>query len=394
MLIKSIFMSAMFLGLSLGARAEKVFLLVDHDGTKVMQKSGVPLQKSTFLSERNIIEVDESMVGAISHEMHEELHRCGGFFAFNTFEEAVAHDQLMSANQEVGDKGLWVDYEINQKDLVRGAIAQVDALRIEATIRKLSSFNNRYYRAQTGVDSQNWLKETWSNLVAGRSDASVELYQHSSWPQPSVILTIKGKSDEVIVVGGHADSISGYFGGATSHAPGADDNASGIATITEVIRILMQTSYVPEKTLKFMAYAAEEVGLLGSKEIATDFKRRGINVVGVMQLDMTNFNGTKAQPITLISDFTNQNQNDFLGILIDEYVKVTWGRDACGYACSDHASWHAQGYPASTPFESRKNDMNRRIHTAQDTIDQSGGNATHAANFSKLALAYVIELDR
>jgi leucyl aminopeptidase len=66
------------------------------------------------------------------------------------------------------------------------------------------------------------------------------------------------------------------FGGASAKAPGADDNASGIATITETIRVLMSNGFQPKKTLKFMAYAAEEVGLLGSKEIANDFKKKGL----------------------------------------------------------------------------------------------------------------------
>jgi leucyl aminopeptidase len=38
--------------------------------------------------------------------------------------------------------------------------------------------------------------------------------------------------------------------------------------------------------------------------------------------------------------------------------------------------------------------MNRNIHTAKDTIAVSGGNAGHAAKFAKMALGYIVELDR
>ena len=41
-----------------------------------------------------------------------------------------------------------------------------------------------------------------------------------------------------------------------------------------------------------MAYAAEEVGLRGSKEIAEDYKRRNINVLSYVQFDMTNYKGS------------------------------------------------------------------------------------------------------
>jgi leucyl aminopeptidase len=199
----------------------------------------------------------------------------------------------------------------------------------------------------------------------------------------------------VIVLGGHQDSINGSFGGATATAPGADDNASGISTITEVIRSLVDSSYQPQKTIKFMAYAAEEVGLLGSKEISTQFKNKNVNVIGIMQLDMTNFQGTKELDIVMMRDYTNDEQNIFIGSILDKYLpEVKWGYDKCGYGCSDHASWNAQGYPASMPFESRKGDMNRNIHTAKDLISVSGGTATHAAKFAKMAIAYIVELDR
>jgi len=209
------------------------------------------------------------------------------------------------------------------------------------------------------------------------------------------VLTIAGASKETIIVGGHQDSISGYFSGPKVRAPGADDNASGIATITEIIRVLVDRSYQPQKTIKFMAYAAEEVGLLGSKEIAKSYKERSENVVGVMQLDMVNYKGTQNFDIVLMNDYTNAEQNKFIGSLIDTYLPgIKWAYDSCGYACSDHASWHMQGFPASVPFEAKMRDMNGRIHTANDTINVSGDNADHAAKFAKLALSFIVELDR
>jgi leucyl aminopeptidase len=208
-------------------------------------------------------------------------------------------------------------------------------------------------------------------------------------------MTIKGSKtpSEVVILGGHLDSIAGMWGAAKARAPGADDNASGIATITEVIRLLMDSNYIPERTIKFMGYAAEEVGLRGSREIAEKFKRDAVNVIGVMQLDMTNFRGSD-KDIVLMTDFTNAPQNTFVGNLITEYVKVPWTTDKCGYGCSDHASWNSQGYSASMPFESKMSEHNENIHTNRDTLDKSAGNADHATKFAKLALGFVVELDR
>ncbi|MCO4793874.1 MAG: M20/M25/M40 family metallo-hydrolase [Bacteriovoracaceae bacterium] len=388
-----ILIMAMLLGT---AQAAPVWITIDNDAAE-HTKSHLGKSTQIFKSMNGItmMKIDEQDVPSLSHEMHHDFKRCGGFVAHDSKEDALA--TLSGESKRVfAKKNLFSDYSINQQDLVRPAVAMVKSSNISQTITKLQEFHNRYYQSQYGVDSQKYVKSKWASLIAARNDASVEFFQHSKWKQPSVVLTIKGSvsPDEVIIIGGHADSIAGYFGGSRNRAPGADDNASGISTITEVIRVLADSNYQPKKTLKFMGYAAEEVGLRGSKEIAQKMKSDGANILGVMQLDMTNYNGSDLD-IVMMTDYTNSTQNEFIGNLIDEYVSgVSWGYDKCGYACSDHASWHNAGFPASMPFEAKKRDMNGNIHTSRDTISVSRNNASHAAKFAKMALSFVIELDR
>lgn len=340
----------------------------------------------------SFVRVSEEDLLRIAEVAHEKFNRCGGFMLHQEEGEAVKFWDERGLNF-AAQKILAQNYEINQGQTVRNMISEVRESRIETVIRKLSSYKNRYYKSQTGVDSQQWLLGHWQKLAAGRSDVKVYPWKHQGWPQDSIVLEVQGKSDDKIVVGGHGDSIAGWWRRERSTAPGADDNASGIATITEIIKVLMDSGYQPQNTLVFVSYAAEEVGLLGSKEMAKAYRERGENVIGVLQLDMTNFNGSDWD-IAIISDFTNEAQNTFLGSLIDTYLpELTWGYDKCGYACSDHASWTAQGFPASTPFESRKGQMNRHIHTSRDTISQSNNNAEHARKFARLGVAYVVELD-
>ena len=49
---------------------------------------------------------------------------------------------------------------------------------INETITKLSSYHNRYYKAQTGIQSSEWIADHWSDITANREDASVEIYRH------------------------------------------------------------------------------------------------------------------------------------------------------------------------------------------------------------------------
>lgn len=331
--------------------------------------------------------VDSKQISKIHEIMHSKFGRCGGYVRHNSEKEALSF--LRSSNKPSMS---FVNYTINQAPTVNGMLAFVSEKKIYETIKTLSSYPTRHYQTKEGINSQQFIFDSWQALAANRSDVKVEFFKHKSYGQPSVILTITGSEtpNEVVVIGGHADSINqGWFSKA---APGADDNASGIATITEALRLAMLTDYKPKKTVKFMAYAAEEVGLLGSNDIATAYGKNLVNVVGVVQFDMTGFNGS-TQDIVFMTDYTNAAQNKFMQSLIDTYIPgVTWGTDKCGYGCSDHASWHAQGYPASMPFEAKFDDMNHAIHSEKDTLATIGDSARHSLKFAKLATAFMVEL--
>jgi leucyl aminopeptidase len=138
-----------------------------------------------------------------------------------------------------------------------------------------------------------------------------------------------------------------------------------------------------------MGYAAEEVGIRGSKAIAASFKTSGESVIGVAQFDMSSYKGSSDLDMALITDYTNGAQNQFLKDLASTYFpNLSVSESQCGYACSDHASWHNEGFAASFPAESRFNDSNPNIHKSTDT----SFDASHSVKFAKLAVAYVAEL--
>jgi bacterial leucyl aminopeptidase len=366
-----------------GAEPDRTYITIGSDAAATA--ASVTSTEPTVLGTSNdviALEVATSDLETLSQYMHEQHHRCAGFMAHDTREEALAALEATPATRDV-------DYTIDQPEVVRALLPAVDPARILGTIAELSAMKNRYYRSESGAAASRWLRDRWRSFT-DRPDVTVELFDHG-YPQQSVIMTIPGttRANEIVVIGGHLDSIA--FGGERSNAPGADDDASGIATLTEVARVVLASDFRPARTLQFIAYAAEEVGLRGSLSIVKDYKRRGVDVVGVLQLDMTNYQGSD-KDIWLINDFTSAPQNVFLGALIDTYVGASWGFDACGYACSDHAAWHRGGFRASMPFESRSNQRNRHIHTARDTLEISDNNAAHAVKFARLATAYAVEL--
>jgi leucyl aminopeptidase len=341
--------------------------------------------------DRTILQLREAELDTLAGYFHDHFSRCGGFTAHDSLAEAQAVIlQDLRAESQVAETPALV---AAAPEVVQQLIPLVSATQIVSTINGLVGFGTRHYRSNSGVQSASWLRDRWATMAAGRTGATATLFQHSAWPQPSVMLTIPGDQapDEVIVIGGHLDTINSG-GTTTSSAPGADDDASGVATLTEVARIILTQNVRLRRTVIFMAYAAEEVGLRGSAAIANDFKARAVKVMGVMQLDMTNFDGSPAD-IVLITDNVSPTQTDFLASLAAKYVpQFPLLRDRCGYACSDHASWTRAGFPAVLPHEATLATGNPNIHTPRDTLAVSGNNANHAAKFAKLAIAYTVEM--
>ena len=328
----------------------------------------------------------------VSHFAHQAHNRCGGFIVHGSLAEAR---EALRAVRDFRNLPAPASFSVNQQSLVQSLLPNITEANILSTFTHLSTnYNNRYYQNNSGQVSAQWIRDLWLGYATGRSDVSVQTVSHSGYIQPSVVLTIQGNSlaSEVVVFGAHLDSIrSGSTNSESTLAPGADDDASGIASLSEVIRVLLSNGFTPDRTVKFMGYAAEEVGLRGSGDIAQQHLDAGINVVGMMQLDMTAFNGS-VEDIVFMADYTNSELTSFSGQLIDTYLPgIQHTTDLCGYGCSDHASWHNRGFPAVMPFEARFGQHNQTIHSGNDTVATLGNSAAHAVKFSRLALAFAVE---
>ncbi|NCT69696.1 MAG: M20/M25/M40 family metallo-hydrolase [Xanthomonadaceae bacterium] len=346
-----------------------------------------------------IAESRADRLGEISHYVHVNEKRCGGYFAFSTRAQAEAFVQADRAKQAM-TKSMLAGYTLDNQATVNRWLPQVQERRLYDTINHLSSYQNRYFASSHGKTAAEWIRDHWQSLAAGRSDVTTELFTACTncSTQPSVILTIRGWDlpNEVVVLGAHLDSINASNPyDPNQHAPGADDDASGIATLTETLRIALADGWQPRRTVKFMGYAAEEVGLRGSNAIAQSFRASGVNVVSVLQVDMTNYKAGATSDMKLISDYSNTDLKTFFVTLFDTYLApmgLTRSATACGYACSDHASWTNAGYPAAMMFEGGSPSGSfPYIHTSYDTLATMGESAQHSVKFTQFALAYLGE---
>nr|BDT29337.1 M20/M25/M40 family metallo-hydrolase [Bacteriovorax sp. HI3] len=378
----------------------KVLETITESRLRVFEfKDVVKGEKETYFK------IKESELDKISHFIHHNFKRCGGYRVLHgepKDQKKKSTDYMYLFNKSFGwydfQTSLEPDYSINQESQVLSWLPEVSVDYMNGIVTHLSSYKNRYYKSPEGEAALKWIGAEWSKLTEGRTDAKVEYYKYQNHNQPTVILTIEGSDpelkDQIIILGGHGDSINTDNEGVDSHAPGADDNAAGIAVISDIIRVMVKKSYQPKHTIQFIAYAAEEVGIQGSYELARVYRENKKKVLGVFQFDGVNYNIKKTYDMALISDSTNEEQNMFVASLIDKYVKVRWTWEQCGYGCSDHAAWNYEGYRASFPVEAINAEQSPYIHTANDTFEKSNNTTEHASMFTKLGMAYLIELDQ
>lgn len=187
-------------------------------------------------------------------------------------------------------------------DQLRAMLAEVDPRRVEHTVRKLVSFGTRHtLSTQSDPDhgigaARDWIFDTLSGY-ARRSEGRMTVRKQAYVQQPAsridrptritnVLATIRGSvsPNRVYVISGHYDSRVTDVMNRTSFAPGADDDASGVAVSMEVARVL--SMHQPEATIVLAAVAGEEQGLYGSTHMAQLFEAASVDVQGMFTNDI------------------------------------------------------------------------------------------------------------
>ncbi|KAF4568638.1 hypothetical protein EYR36_010651 [Pleurotus pulmonarius] len=235
------------------------------------------------------------------------------------------------------------------------AIADISVKNMQANLGTLTKFHNRWYKSSTGAAASKWILKTVKAIAAGKPGVTAYAFTHP-WAQSSTIVRFAGKNKAgpITIISAHMDSvgIDDKVDIMAARAPGADDDGSGTVNLLEAFRVLVRAGFHPANPVEFHWYSGEEAGMLGSLAIAAKYKSEGIHVKGDLHLDMTAFTPPGTPPVAaLITDDTNPALTDFVAKLVRTYTNLGVARSECGYACSDHSSWHEHGYPAAFPFE-------------------------------------------
>ncbi len=286
---------------------------------------------------------------------------------------------------------------------LRAVLREIDPRRIERIVRRLVSFGTRHTLSEQdnpvrGIGAaRDWIHEQMQQYAAasdGRMTVELQSFIQPASPRvpeptriTNVVATLRGTTapDRVYVVTGHYDSRVTDVMNATSDAPGADDDASGVAAVMEMARVF--ASRRTEATVVFAAVAGEEQGLYGSDHMAQVFKDAGADVQAMFSNDIVGtgdaHDGTRPDNRTVrlfvegvpTSETPAQasvrqsigGENDGpsrqLGRFVRDVaenpqtgmrVRVIWRRDRY-LRGSDHISFLRRGYPAARFTEPREN---------------------------------------
>ena len=196
----------------------------------------------------------------------------------------------------------------------------------------------------------------------------------------NVVATLPGKGpnkDRIYLMIAHYDSIAsktpGWEGGwRRLAAPGASDNASGVAEMLETARILSQQDF--DFTVRFIAFSGEELFLFGSKHYAQLVQERGDDIAGVINFDLLGHDPDGNLDIHVLGDEGSQWLVNAFGAAAERYglpIDLRLKNDP-SFIYSDHSPFWDIGIPAVMVAEESSLDApdesTEYIHSQEDDL--------------------------
>jgi hypothetical protein len=309
---------------------------------------------------------------------------------------------------------------------VKQIVDQVSEERISATMKRLGEFGTRYVGSEQDSETrgigaaQRWIEAQFKSY-SPKLQVSLDKFavkKNQRLPKDAdlanIVAVLPGTTDKdrYVIVGGHYDSIASKRGPGTPNtnddgprtaaelepnAPGVADDASGTAAVMELARVMSQYDF--DKSIVFVAFAAEEIGLNGSKNYADEAKAKNMTIEAMLNNDIigteVSGNGSSANNrVRLFSEGPEDSPSRALARYVKETserylpsmtVDMIFRRDRFSRG-GDHTSFVHDGYAAVRFTTASENYANQ--HTATDTFaNSSPAYATRVAKMNAAALA-------
>ncbi|MEN3043781.1 MAG: M20/M25/M40 family metallo-hydrolase [Candidatus Hydrothermales bacterium] len=283
----------------------------------------------------------------------------------------------------------FVSQSYNQE--IADIIQRVSLDSIYDVIYKLQKFWTRHYLSDSMYKSRLWIKSKLENYGYFMRE---HIFFYGGREQANIIATKYGILDTLnpIIITAHYDSRGlNWWQPPYGPAPGADDNASGVSLLIEVARIIKDMNF--NYTIKFVAFAAEEPGLIGSQKLADYYIQNNRRIKYLFNVDMIGGDINYLNNRVIVEwDMGNQvDSNDnksfaYAETLATMYNLYTTLNTVYGNIfASDYLPFEAYGYTTLGLFEYY---FNSGYHSEDDIVDSLDIN--YATTIIKGALAFIL----
>ncbi|KAJ7490258.1 hypothetical protein B0H11DRAFT_2009769 [Mycena galericulata] len=248
----------------------------------------------------------------------------------------------------------------------------------------VSGIMSRHSFAEGSRTAASWLKDRFED-----TGATCELQPFLEGFAPNVVCAYPSTvpTNATVLLSAHYDS-RGSFG--STRAPGGDDDGSGTIAILAIARTIARKGIKFQSNVQLVAFAGEEQGLLGSRAYARKLREIDANITVMVQADMLAYRaaGEPPQlglPLTIGTTEVTQLVANVSAIYSPE-LRVGFTA-AC---CSDHQSFHEQGFPSTQVFERAGPIVDPMYHNSGDLSDREGYDFDQVKSIAKVQLATLL----
>jgi Zn-dependent M28 family amino/carboxypeptidase len=273
--------------------------------------------------------------------------------------------------------------------------------KIKSWVAKLSSFPTRHTKSKYINQAALYLKKEFNKI--GYSDVTYHRYvaqiDGTQFNLRNVICRKNGNTDKIVIICAHYDSRMEDLKDALSNAPGANDNASGVAAILEISRILYSIKL--DHTIIFALFSGEEQGLLGSNQYARYIANNGMKVHGLINLDMIGY--PILNPGIVIVERDNNKDPKHNHVKDNDHESIKFGnvmKNASLYTDlqihldsmydSDYEPFEAEGYVVIGAYDGSADHHNPHYHSTSDTTSLIDWD--YLTSVTKLVLATIVSV--
>lgn len=207
-----------------------------------------------------------------------------------------------------------------------------------------------------------WYKDNGIQPVSGSN--YFQAFKVSAGNTNNIIGMIPGSdptlAQETVIVGAHMDHLGTTNG---KMYPGADDNASGTAVLLHLARSLAANKAALKRTIVFIAFSGEELGLLGSRHYVQNPLRPLNKTVFMINMDMVGYGKGKLQALSVS---TSPSAMAFYQSAASKYPNLTVDTSQAAPDRSDHAPFQQNGIPIACLHTG----LHDNYHQPTDTPDK------------------------